>query len=221
MSAKVWTLDELLANTEPKLVRPDLGECLEWTGTVTMGYGRLSHEGASWAAHRLAYFLSRDGIPGRLMILHRCDNKTCVNPCHLYAGTRHDNARDIRDRADGDGRSRRMTNEQVESMRRKRWEDNVPIMELASEFGVSETTVYNATIGSSYPHAGGPTEPTAKYASPRGVKNKWARSKAVQARFRPTDIARLKACAGQARMTMSTFVWDAAMRRIEEMEKCA
>lgn len=70
--------------------------CWEWQGSLSRGYGQLP-KGAGLApfkAHRLSYELYYGPIPEGLQINHRCDNRRCVRPSHLYAGTQRQNARD-------------------------------------------------------------------------------------------------------------------------------
>jgi hypothetical protein len=76
------------------------GDCIVWTGPIDKGgYGRVwFNQKSGYAAHRAAYVLTHGDIPAGLGILHTCDNRKCVNPEHLYAGTAKDNMRDCIDR---------------------------------------------------------------------------------------------------------------------------
>ena len=73
--------------------------CWIWKGKITPhGYGHQTRRNSTSFAHRISYEYHTGKIPEGKMILHKCNNKLCVNPDHLYAGTAYDNAQDaIRD----------------------------------------------------------------------------------------------------------------------------
>lgn len=78
--------------------------CHEWIGKVSKntGYGHICiREGGAKLtrlAHRAAYEFFVGRIPDGLLVLHKCDNRICINPAHLYVGTQKDNVRDIMER---------------------------------------------------------------------------------------------------------------------------
>lgn len=79
-------------------------DCWWWRGSVAgSGYGVIMLQGEYanaegkrhfTGAHRVAWQLFRGEIPGKLCVLHRCDQRICVNPEHLFLGDPRDNARD-------------------------------------------------------------------------------------------------------------------------------
>lgn len=69
--------------------------CWNWTGgTDSSGYGSFGYKGKTIASHRISYELFIGQIPDGLHILHKCDNRKCVNPEHLWVGTNNDNVQD-------------------------------------------------------------------------------------------------------------------------------
>jgi hypothetical protein len=70
--------------------------CWEWQAAKSsFGHGRAKIGGKLYSPHRLAYEKHFGPIPTGKMVLHKCDNPSCVNPDHLFIGTARDNVRDM------------------------------------------------------------------------------------------------------------------------------
>jgi len=75
--------------------------CYEWTsGKNSAGYGCITIDKVQYLAHRLSYYIANKEFDQSLLVLHKCDNRKCVRPSHLYQGTYADNNRDTFDRND-------------------------------------------------------------------------------------------------------------------------
>jgi hypothetical protein len=141
----------------PSLVRPwhriivAPSGCWEWQGALSSsGYGRcwnLSRRKVV-PAHRLAWENAYGPIPDGLDVLHRCDNRPCCNPEHLFLGTDADNAADRDRKGRGGGHRRRgrcngravLTAEQVAEIRLLT--GSVSGVELARRFEISPSQIY-------------------------------------------------------------------------------
>ena len=76
-------------------------ECWPWLGPKDPnGYGvcstKIVEDGTNFYSHRKAYILIKGSIPlDKPFICHTCDNPSCCNPEHLFAGTNNDNMKDM------------------------------------------------------------------------------------------------------------------------------
>jgi len=69
-------------------------DCWLWQGFLNrQGYGNTMINGYTTKAHRWSYLLFKGPI-GPFCVCHSCDNPSCVNPDHLWLGTKKQNAID-------------------------------------------------------------------------------------------------------------------------------
>src|SRR5690554_1189721 len=118
-----------------------MSECIEHSGYVeNSGYSKTSWEGRNGYAHRKAYAekagLSREQLDG-VVVRHTCDNKRCVNPDHLEAGTHKDN---MADRKKAGIKYKKLAVDDVAAIRSRLAEGHT-LVAIAKDYGVSKQTI--------------------------------------------------------------------------------
>lgn len=134
--------------------------CWLFTGArTTAGYGQVS----GTYAHRLSFEMHKGTIPDGLCVLHRCDVPNCVNPKHLFTGTKADNNRDKSEKGrapNGENASwSKLTDANCAEIRAtyvkgNRWRTGGNCKALATRFGVAPNLITRIAHGT---HRANPT----------------------------------------------------------------
>jgi hypothetical protein len=127
---------------------PHLGQCWEWTGALSAdGYGLavVSIKPTRMAgAHRVSFEQFVGPIPDdKPQVLHRCDNRRCVRPSHLFAGTHQDNMDDMMSKgrsSAGKPRGGKVDAEEAIRLRQLGW----TYKQIGDRFGVSQSMAHRA-----------------------------------------------------------------------------
>jgi len=137
--------------------------CWEWNLGKSHGYGQIRvHE--IWGdtpiyAHRASYLIHKGPIPTGMVVRHRCDNPSCLNPEHLLLGSQADNIADMVARGrqclgEANGMSK-LTDKEVKAIRSMK-DAGMTGRAIAALFKISEGHVSTILKGKKRGTAGGP-----------------------------------------------------------------
>lgn len=125
--------------------------CWIWKGATKskrMPYGSFTFRGKrSQVAHRISWTIYKGEIPNGSLVLHKCDNPSCVNPEHLFLGNYLDNERDKLSK--GRHKGEKLNPDKVREIK-SLFAVNYGDMKIARKFNVSYQTVYSIKMGKTW-----------------------------------------------------------------------
>jgi len=125
--------------------------CLIWMGYTSKGYGMTSYRGKVQRAHRVAWMETNGEIPKGVVVCHKCDTPSCINPGHLFLGTQKDNITDMINKGRGLLRgSEHAAAKLNEADVRKIKKDNRGPTAISNDYCISPSTVCDIRSGRSW-----------------------------------------------------------------------
>lgn len=152
-NGEVHPVARFMALVKPETITPH--GCWIWIGGGKgNGYGSFSLDGMTMPAHRAAYRLFEGEAPYNMDVCHTCDNRSCVNPHHLFLGTRAENMLDMKQKGRGCGGARKHLREHTVQEIRRRLAMGMNQSDIAKSLNVNRGTVSAIKQGKSYGRIG-------------------------------------------------------------------
>lgn len=134
--------DSLRSRFESRYAPCPMSGCWLWLGAIgSHGYGAIGKRGDVRLAHRLSWEIHNGPITDGLHVLHRCDNRACVNPAHLFLGTHADNNRDAAAKGRRPKGDKHWNCKVPHSSVQMIIESDLPQSYWAKKFGVNQSTI--------------------------------------------------------------------------------
>jgi len=133
-------------------------ECWEWQGAKhKQGYGNFGYKRKTMLAHRVSWILFRGKLDPDILVCHKCDNPSCINPKHLFLGTDKDNTIDAAKKgrmgnARGEKNYNSKLNESIIKEIRKMRFDGISHNKIAKRYLISESTVKDISSRRTWKH---------------------------------------------------------------------
>jgi len=139
-----------------KMIKQDNNSCILWNGKPNVfGYGTICILNKRCVAHRISYMIFKGEIPKDLVICHKCDNRKCVNPDHLFVGTKYQNSQDMvnkKRQAYGNRHGNHKLNDNDVKKIKSLLQNNVDKNEIAKIFKVKRPAIHSISTGRTWKH---------------------------------------------------------------------
>ena len=129
--------------------------CWIWRGAINKsGYGNIRFKKKCLMSHRVSWMIYRGDPKDDICVCHKCDNRLCVNPDHLFLGTKQENSQDAIkkkrhvffgfEKARGGiyNNTNKLTEDEVREIRKLK-SNGMSGLKLAEMFNVANPTIYS------------------------------------------------------------------------------
>lgn len=146
--------ERLKKSFDAKVIKKD--GCWDWKGSKGPGgYVNIRYNRKKILAHRISWIIHNGEIPDCLFVCHKCDNRRCTNPDHLFVGTTQENTKDRDEKKRQIHGSRHHKSKLTESdvvEIKKRLVLGIPSKKIADEFGVTDGSIWFIKHGITWRH---------------------------------------------------------------------
>lgn len=143
-----------------KVDRRGPDDCWEWTASRAQGYGQLGRGPGTRVpikASRASWEIHFGQIPEGLFVCHKCDNRGCVNPGHLFLGTPKENTQDMirkgrkgvnPDYSGSNNPNAKLSPSDIAAIRKSKKKQ----VDIAAEFGIVQSYVSKIRLRGTWNH---------------------------------------------------------------------
>lgn len=130
--------------------------CWLWNGLKRRnGYGFIKYKGKSIAVHRFLWMTFFGPLTYDQVCCHKCDVRNCINPAHIFIGTRDENQKDMKAKGRAASGSKNGTAKLTEKdipVIRKLYSDGIYQKDIAKKYGVTQTIISSIVLGKTWDH---------------------------------------------------------------------
>lgn len=129
--------------------------CWNWTGPTWKGYGKIALNYKDYYVHRVSYELyNKTKLSREVDVCHKCDNRICVNPRHLFIGNQKINMADAARKNRMPFGSKhcwsKLNEKKVLFIKKMLKTKEISGTRLAEKFGVAHSVIYRANKGQTW-----------------------------------------------------------------------